>query len=114
MVTKKRTKSGIEYEQGSGNIYADLGFPDADERFARSTLAIQIIKILKERGIEKQKDRAEALGISKTEMSQLTHGNFERFSEGRLIGFLNKLNYRAVTTIVPMKKGEIPHEVVMM
>lgn len=114
MVTKKKTKSGIEYETSSGNVFADIGLDDADELFARSMLAIQIKNILDEQGIKKQKDIAELWGVDKTEVSKFMHGDYQRFSQERLFGFLNKLNYKAVIQIAPMQKGDRPQEVVMM
>lgn len=111
---KKRTKSGIEYEQGSDNIFADLGLKDADELFARGMLAIQIKKILIERGLKKQKDIAELWGIDKTDVSKFMNADYQRFSQERLLSFLNKLNYKVTMQIAPMQKGDRPQEVVMM
>jgi hypothetical protein len=34
--TKTDSGTGIEHEEGSGNVFADLGLPDADARLARS------------------------------------------------------------------------------
>lgn len=114
MVRKMKTKSGIEYEQGSTNVFADLGRPDADELFARGLLAVQIFTILAQRKIKKQKDVAELLGIDKSEASKLLNTEFNRFSQERLIHFLNKLNYKVVMQISPMQKGDKPQEVLMV
>lgn len=103
----------IEYVTGSGNVFADLGLEDADELFTRGMLGIEIIRILRKRGLKKQKDVSVLLGIDKSEASKLINGEFARFSEGRLIGFLNKLNYKVTMRISPLQKGEQPQQVVM-
>ena len=43
---KKRIINGIEFSQGSKNIFADLGLPDADKLKIKTDLVIQIIKAL--------------------------------------------------------------------
>ena len=40
---------GIEHEEGSGNVFADLGLPDADERLVRSKLGFHVYKLLADR-----------------------------------------------------------------
>ncbi len=104
----------IKHEKGSDNIFADLGLKDADELFTRGLLGIQILQILHKRGIKKQKDAAELLQIDKAETSKLIKGEFNRFSQERLMCFLNILNYKVTVQISPMKKGEQPQQVVMM
>ena len=42
----KRKFLGVEVEEGSGNVFADLGFPDAEERKTKVLLAIQLQQIL--------------------------------------------------------------------
>jgi hypothetical protein len=46
-------KKKIEYEIGSGNVFADLGFPDAEERLAKLDLAIKINELIKKRSLLK-------------------------------------------------------------
>ena len=75
-------------------------------------LGIQIFRILEQRGLTKQKDVSDLLGISKSETSQLMNANFHRFSEGRLMSFLNKLDYTITLKISPSKKGEMQQRVV--
>ena len=53
MVKKKKFK-GIEFEEGSGNVFADLGLPDADELFARAQLGFVVYQILSERNLKQR------------------------------------------------------------
>ena len=39
----------IEFEVGSGNVYADLGFPDAEEMLVKAQLTFKIGEIIKAR-----------------------------------------------------------------
>ncbi len=41
----KRRKS-IEFEVGSGNLFADLGLKDADQLMARAQIGFHVFKIL--------------------------------------------------------------------
>jgi predicted XRE-type DNA-binding protein len=89
--TSTKTTETIEY--GSQNVFADLGLENADELFTRAQLGMQVFSIIKERGY-KQIDAANILGITQSEISALGSGKFNRFSQERLISFLNKLDWK--------------------
>jgi predicted XRE-type DNA-binding protein len=76
---------------GSGNIFADLELEDADELFTRGKIGIQVIRLLKRRNL-KQREIGEILDISEPEVSHLMNGEFQRFSDGKLINFLKRLD----------------------
>ena len=97
--------SETEIEVGSGNIFADLGLDNADELYIRACLGVQIMKIIRERGYS-QKEAAELLGLKQPEVSALMRAKFSRFSQERLIGFLNKLNQKVIIQISDHHKGE--------
>ncbi len=103
MTTKKNTE--IEFEMGSGNIFADLGLDDADELYTRAALGVQVMKILKERSLSQQ-EAADYLGIKQPEVSAIMCAKFSRFSQERLIGFLNKLNQKVTIHVSSHHKGE--------
>jgi len=97
--------SKTEIEVGSGNVFADLGLDNADELYIRACLGVQVMKIIKERGYS-QKEAAELLGLKQPEVSALMRAKFSRFSQERLIGFLNKLNQKVIIQISDHHKGE--------
>jgi predicted XRE-type DNA-binding protein len=105
------TKEKIEYEMGSDNIFADLDLEDADELLIRTKLGHTVRMILEKRGL-KQKEIAALLRINQAEVSKLMNGKYYLFSEGRLFGFLNKLDRKVIVQISPRKKGDSPQEVV--
>ncbi|MBR8841168.1 MAG: XRE family transcriptional regulator [Stigonema ocellatum SAG 48.90 = DSM 106950] len=91
-------KEEIECYEGSGNVFADIGLKDADELFARAQIGVEVLKILKDRKL-KQREIGELLGIKQTEVSHLVNGRFSRFSEGKLLAFLKKLDRKVMLVI---------------
>ena len=108
-----KKKGPIEFEESSGNVFADLGLKDADSLLMRAELGHQILKILKSRGLKKQKDVQEVLGIGQAEVSQLMNARYHRFSEARLMVFLNKLDRKVTVQVSRRRKNEPLQEVVM-
>ena len=93
------------YIDGSGNVFADMGLDDADELLLRAQLGYSVRQILKDRNL-KQREISELLDIKQPEVSNLMQGKYQLFSEGRLLGFLNKLNQKVVIQISQHQKGE--------
>jgi predicted XRE-type DNA-binding protein len=77
---------------GSGNVYADLGFADAQDRLVKSDLALRIARIVKARRLT-QVVAAERLGIDQPKVSRLLAGKLHGFSTEQLIRFLNALGH---------------------
>ena len=69
------------------------------------------MKILKERQYS-QKDAAKALGVKQSEVSALMQAKFSRFSQERLIGFLNKLNQKVTIQVSCHHEGEPYQQVI--
>ena len=107
-------KEKIEHITSCGNVFADLGLKDADELFTRGLLGIEVIRILKQRGLKEHTDAAVFLDIDQSEASQLLNAEFNYFSEGRLMSFLNKLNYKVKMEISPLQEGEKPQQVIVV
>ena len=100
MTTRK-----IEFENSSGNVFADLGLDDADELYTRAALGAQIVNIIKDQGYT-QAETSKLLGIKQPEVSALMCAKFHRFSQERLIGFLNKLDLKVIIQISRHQRGE--------
>jgi predicted XRE-type DNA-binding protein len=99
-----------EFEEGSGNVFADLGLANADELFARSKLGFHVYKILKEQKL-KQREIASLLGIKQPEVSHLMNGHFNRFTTDKLLDFLKRLDRKVTIQISQHKPGEPYQEV---
>lgn len=100
----------IEFEEGSGNVFADLGLEDADELFTRAQIGFHIYKILKDREL-KQREIASLLGIAQPEVSHLMNGHYSRFTTDKLLDFLKRLDRKVTIRIGPHLPGEPYQEV---
>lgn len=100
-------KNAIPVEKSSGNVFADLGLPDAKDLYVKAALAIKINDIIKQRKL-KQKEAAEILGVSQARVSSLNSGRkLKDFSIDALMGFLTKLG-QDVEIIVKRKRPSHP------
>src|ERR1700731_2932292 len=93
-------KKKIEYEDSSGNVFADLGVANPEGALAKSEVARQIAKIIKKRKLT-QKQAAEILEIDQPKISALIRGKLRSFSLERLIRFLNELGQDVNIMISP-------------
>ena len=107
---KNNGDTGIAFEEGCGNVFADLGLPDADERLSRAKLGFHVYKLLSDKKI-KQREIAALLGIKQPEVSHLMNGHFNRFTTDKLIEFLKRLDRKVTIQISPHKPGEPYQEV---
>jgi predicted XRE-type DNA-binding protein len=106
----KKDKADIEHEEGSGNVFADLGLDDADELHARAQLGFHVHKLLTARKL-KQVEIASLLGIKQPEASHLMNGHFSRFTTDKLLEFLKRLDQTVTIRIRPHRPGEPYQEV---
>ena len=84
------TVSDSNVKAGSGNVFADLGFPDADAHLAKAELVSRIDDILRDRGIT-QAEAGRMLGLSQPDVSRLLRGDFREYSLERLLRLLTAL-----------------------
>ena len=71
-----------EFIRGSGNVYADLGLPDAGLSQARAIIAARIICILDERGLS-TREAEKLTGVSHSEFSRIRNTQLRRFTLDR-------------------------------
>lgn len=76
--------------ESSGNVFDDLGLPDAEDRLAKAELARQISAIITGRKL-RQAAAAQLLGIDQPKVSALMSGQLSGFSLERLARFLTLL-----------------------
>lgn len=86
----KNAKGEIEYSIGSGNVFADLGLPNAEQLLAKAELTFQIAQIIEQRGLT-QAQAAKVLGIDQPKVSALVRGKVLSVSMERLYRYLNAL-----------------------
>lgn len=88
----KRMIDGIEVETSSGNVFADLGLPNADKLKIKSGLVIEITRAVRRLGLT-QDEAARRMGITQPKVSGLLRGDFANLSERKLMDCLNRLGY---------------------
>jgi predicted XRE-type DNA-binding protein len=77
--------------RGSGNVFADLDFPDAVERQAKLRLAYALNHVLDARKLS-QADAAKVLGVTQPKVSALRHYKLAGFSVERLMNLLTAVD----------------------
>ena len=84
-------KHTIEVTEGSGNVFADLGFANPDLELLKSTMVQRIASVIRDRKLTQMK-AAEILGVDQPKISALLHGRFGGYSTDRLLRFLTALD----------------------
>jgi predicted XRE-type DNA-binding protein len=94
----------IEIEEGTGNVYADLGMADADEMLVKAQLATKIGEIIKGRKWSQQK-AADVLGIPQSKLSKMLRGQFRGISEAKMLDCLSRLGRDVQIVIGPARRS---------
>jgi predicted XRE-type DNA-binding protein len=92
--------------RGTGNVFADLGFPDAEERQTKLRLAFELNRVIDERKLT-QATAADLLDINQPKVSALANYKLDGFSVERLMAFLTLLD-RDVEIVVRKKARSRP------
>lgn len=95
----------MELIRGSGNVFRDFGYPDAEVRQAKALLAAEIVKVLDAQGLSTRQAEART-GIAHAEFSRIRNVKLERFTLDRLLTILDKLgqNVELSVTVTPRMK----------
>jgi predicted XRE-type DNA-binding protein len=88
----------------SGNVFADIGLTEAENRLLKAQLALKIQQIIDQKGMT-QAETAPLLELDQPEVSNLMHGRLASFSAERLFGILNRLGHN-----VEVRISEEEHE----
>jgi predicted XRE-type DNA-binding protein len=93
----------VKVEMGSGNIFADLGLPDAEAHFLKAQIVSEIYRLTNERKLT-QAQAGKRMGISQPEVSRMFKGNFREYSIDRLMGFLTSFDRDVEIVVKPHKR----------
>ena len=95
----------LELIHGSGNVFADFGYPNADAEQLKALLAAEIIGVLDDRALTVRK--AEDLtGIAAADFSRIRKTKLDRFTIDRLMTILNRLDQKVDVQITIQPRGE--------
>ena len=89
-----------DVQKGSANVYADLGYDDADEMLVKAQLVTKIREIIKTRDWTQQ-EAAEVLGMTQPKLSSVLRGQFRGISEAKLMECLTRLGRRVQIVVGP-------------
>ncbi len=111
MTLSKPKNAKIKIVRGTGNVFRDLGRPDAELQQLKALLAVQIVRVLDERSLTVRK--AESITkIAAADFSRIRNADLGRFTVDRLMTVLSRLDQRVdVAVTVRRKKHADPHAV---
>ncbi|MBR0867010.1 helix-turn-helix domain-containing protein [Bradyrhizobium diazoefficiens] len=103
MSTKKKLPA---HSRGTGNIFADLGLPNAEEHQLKAALVAQLKRLMAEREIT-QTDAAKLVEMKQPDLSKLLRGHFKLVSVEKLMRMLTAFDQDVEITVKPhRKRGE--------
>jgi predicted XRE-type DNA-binding protein len=83
----------LDVVRGSGNVFRDLGYKNADTEQFKAILAIEIIKELDREGLSVRAAHGRT-GIAASDFSRIRHADLGRFTVDRLMSIINRLGSR--------------------
>jgi predicted XRE-type DNA-binding protein len=113
MKTKRRSTRKTNVTEGSGNVFSDLGLPDADQELMKARLTLQIYRIIKDRGLS-QTEAGKILGIPQPHVSAPARNRSGNFSVARLLDFLTALGQDVEITVRSTRKDHGAMSVVVI
>lgn len=87
-----------------GNIFADLGLPDAELLLAKAKLAVKISRLIKERKLI-QSQAAELMGVTQPNVSDIIRGRLDGFTLDRLFRCLEALDQEIEIVVRPKRSA---------
>lgn len=100
---KERVINGIPVHEGGGNVYADLGYADAEDMMVKAQLVTKIADIIRQRGLTQER-AARLLGLTQPKISRLLKGQFRGISERRLLRCLTRLGRDVEIVVKPASR----------
>jgi predicted XRE-type DNA-binding protein len=103
MSTRKKLPA---HTKGSGNIFADLGVPNAEEHQLKAVLVVQLKHLIAERGLS-QVATAKLVEMKQPDLSKLLRGQLKLVSVEKLLRMLTAFDQDVEITVKPhRKRGE--------
>ena len=99
----KTESTQIQNEPSSGNVFADLELPNAEQLKIKSGLVMEIARAIRRLGLT-QEEAGRRMGLSQPKVSNLLRGDFTNLSERKLMESLNRLGYNIEIKLIPATK----------
>jgi predicted XRE-type DNA-binding protein len=104
MSTRKKLP---RHTKGSGNIFADLGLPNAEEHQLKAALVVQLKRLMSEREII-QTEAAKLVDMKQPDLSKVLRGQFKLVSVEKLMRMLTAFDQDVEITVKPhRKRGQV-------
>lgn len=88
------------FEIGSGNIFADLGLPDAEELLLKAQIVVALHRLIEARHLT-QTEAAKRIGIGQPDLSNVLRGRYRGYSAERLMRMLTAFDQDVEITVRP-------------
>jgi predicted XRE-type DNA-binding protein len=88
-----KKKEGLEVVRGSGNVFRDLRYGNADAQQFKAILAAEIIKVLDRERLTVRAAHGRT-GIAAADFSRIRNAELGRFTVDRLMTIINRLGSR--------------------
>ena len=95
-------RNKVRVTKSSGNVFADIGLPNAAEHSIKADLVLRIAARIKSKGLTQAK-AASLLGLAQPDVSKLLRGHFAGYTYDRLFGYLNALGEKVCIEISEAK-----------
>jgi len=98
-------KRPVKSTKSSGNVFADIGLPNADEHLVKAKLVVKIDSLMRAHRL-KQVEAAALFGVKQPDVSKMLRGDFRQFSVERLMRFLVALGQDVEIVVTDHKRGK--------
>jgi predicted XRE-type DNA-binding protein len=92
-----------EITPSCGNVYEDVGLPEAGAMLVKAQLALSIDRIIKNRGLSQTK-AAQIIGLSQPKLSDMLNGKFRGISEAKMLECITRLGLDVQIVINPQAR----------
>jgi len=99
-------RTRLAVTRGSGNVYRDFGWQDADLRQLKAMLAAEIIKTLDRKAFSVRQAHSET-GIAAADFSRIRNADLDRFTVDRLMTIINRLGSRIEVNVKVTKSRQV-------
>ena len=93
--------------ESSGNVFADLGLPNADEHMLKAQIVVQLRRHIEERKLTQTK-AAKLIGMAQPDLSNVLHGRFKGYSVERLMRLLTSFDQDIEIRVQPKTDDSRP------
>lgn len=101
-------KNDAAVTRGSGNIFADLGIPNAEDELLKARMVLAIKSLIEKQELT-QTAAAARMGISQPDVSKLLRGRVSGFSLERLFDFVRALGSDVEIKLKPTRDHSEGH-----